>query len=449
MMTTIAGSRALPAPEEHSLAARSLRRHAGFGVIVMAALILGLGGWAAVTQLAGAVIANGAVVVDGGSRRVQHADPGIVRAIFAKNDDRVEAGQVLVRLDDVAARSQLGVILSQLRDQIATEARLSAESIDAPTMTLPPIVAGWPSDPELASVMGEQEKLRLSRRKSLDSQAAQMDAQMAQKQSEIDGLKAQLDANSRQLDLVRTENAKLEKLFNQGLMQGQTLNDARQNQAKLEGQVGDVTASIASAEASISQLQMQRAQLYIDFRSQVLSDLQTSSQTVGELLQKKIAAEDTLARLDIRAPIAGTVHESIVQTVGGVIQGGDTLMLIVPQDKHLLIDTRVSPLDVDKLRAGQKAGVRLSGFDIRTTPELDGEIASISPDLSKDATTGAQYYTVRVDVPDGERDKLPAEAQLVPGMPAEIFFETGERSVLSYLLGPLNETLLHMMRESN
>jgi HlyD family secretion protein len=437
----------LAAPEGSTGSMASLRRHAAVGVLVMAVLVLGLGGWTATTEIAGAIVGNGVVVVEGGSKRVQHSDGGIVREILVKNDDRVAAGQLLVRLDDVAIRSGLDVVMSQLRDAIGAEARLAAESTDTAAMALPAIVKNWPTDPELSSVMSDQEKLRRSRKKSLDSQAARLDEQIVQRQAAIVGLKAQLVANNTQLDLAKAENTNLDKLFGQGLISIQRLNQVKQNQANLEGQVGSVTASIASAESSISELQMQRAQIYVDFHSQVLTDLQAASQSVAELLQKKIAAEDKLAHLSITAPISGTVHESTVQTVGGVVAAGETLMLIVPADDHLLLDARVSPLDVDKLHIGQEADVRLSGFDSRTTPSLKGKIAAISPDLIRDTVTGVQYYSVRVNVPDSERARLPKGTKLVPGMPAETFFETGDRTVLAYLMKPLEEALGHTFRE--
>jgi HlyD family secretion protein len=422
MTVTIANSksqlrlerRSLERPSEH---AHSLKRHAWMGAAVIAVLVLGLGGWTATTQIAGAVVAGGTVVVDGGSKRVQHQEGGIVKKIFVKDDDKVAAGQLLVRLDDVAARTDLDVVLSQLRDAIGADSRLTAETTEAPSMVLPSIIGDWPSDPELAAVMGDQERLRQSRKKSLDSQASRLDEQIAAEQSQITGLKAQ------------------------------QVNEMKRSQASLEGQMGGIAASIAAAESSVSGLQMQRAQLYVDFRSQAISDLQAASQSVAELLQKKVAAEARLNRLDIRAPIAGTVHESIVQTVGGVVNASDTLMLIVPQDNHLLVDTRISPLDIDKVHLGQPVQVRLSGLDVRATPELTGNVKAISPDLTRDPATGVQYYSVRLDIPDSEQKKLPSTAKLVPGMPAEAFIQTGDRTVLSYLMRPLTEQLSHTFRE--
>ncbi|WDR02931.1 HlyD family efflux transporter periplasmic adaptor subunit [Devosia algicola] len=166
------------------------------------------------------------------------------------------------------------------------------------------------------------------------------------------------------------------------------------------------------------------------------------------MMQKMIATKARLSRLEIRAPIAGTVHESIVQTVGGVIAPADTLMLIVPEEEHLLVDMRVSPLEINKLHVGQEAEVRMLSFDPRTTPNLVGSVNTISPDLIRDAATGAQYFSVRIDIADNERDKLPGDAALVPGMPAESFFQTGERTVWSYLMAPIEERFSRTFREN-
>jgi HlyD family secretion protein len=425
----------------------SLRGHALLGLLLIGVLVFGLGGWTATTEIAGAVVANGVVVVDGGSKRVQHPEGGVVKKIYVHNDDRVGAGQLLLRLDDVAVRADLDVVMAQLRDAIGAEARLTAESTDSPAIVLPSIVADWPADPELAAVLGDQERLRQSRKKSLASQQARLAEQIAEKQSAVTGLKAQQAANNNQLALLHTENDNFSTLFAKGLVEGQKVSEMKRSLAELEGQAGSVAAQVAAAQSSISELEMQRTQLDIDFRSQVLTDLQAATQSVAELLQKKIAAEDRLTRLDIRAPIAGTVHESAVETVGGVVKAGETLMLIVPQDNHLLVDTRVSPLDVDRLHVSQEVAVQLSSFDVRTTPQLTGTIKTISPDLIRDQTTGASYFSVRVEIPDSEQKKLPQGARIVPGMPAEAFIQTGTRTVWSYLMHPITEELGHTFRE--
>lgn len=435
-----------PSATERSL--KSLRRHSLLGIGVIAALALGLGGWSATTRVEGAVIANGVVVAEGGSRKVQHPEGGIVRQILVQSNQQVEAGQLLLTLDAVSVRAELEVVLTQLREGIGAQARLTAESTGDTLMQVPAMAANWPPDPHLSAVMGDQERLRQSRKQSLESEVARLNELIDEKRSVIDGYKAQSAAYERQMTVVQEELAQLAILRGKELVSIQRLNEMKRNEAELAGQVASVQASITATESSISEVRMQADQVVGDFRSDALTQLQTVSQTVAELMQRKIAAEARLARLEIRAPISGMVHESMVHTVGGVISPADTLMLIVPQEDHLLVDMRVSPMDISRLHVGQAAEVRLLNFDARTTPDLTGNVTTISPDLVKDVATGVQYFSVRIDIADAELDKLPKGAALTPGMPAESFFQTGERTVWSHLMAPIAERLSHTFREN-
>ncbi|WP_323013395.1 HlyD family type I secretion periplasmic adaptor subunit [Devosia sp.] len=426
---------------------KSLRRHSVFGLGVIAVLVLGLGGWSAITRVDGAVIANGVVVAEGGSREVQHPEGGIVRQILVQNNQHVEAGQVLIRLDDVAVRAELEVVRSQLREGLGTQARLAAESTGDMMMQLPDIAASWPLDPKLSVVLANQQQLRQSRKLSLENAVARLNELIAEKSSVIDGYKAQLDAYNEQMGVIEEELTQLTALFDKNLVSNQRLNETRRSAAELAGTIASVEASITATQSSIAELRMQADQTVSDFRSEALAQLQTVSQTVAELMQRMIAAEARLARLDIRAPIAGTVHQSRVQTVGGVITPADTLMLIVPEEEHLVVDMRVSPMEINKLHVGQDADIRLLNFDARSTPDLTGSVDTISPDLVRDAATGVQYYSVRINIADTEIGKLPQGAALVPGMPVESFFQTGERTVWSYLMAPIQDRFSRTFRE--
>lgn len=427
---------------------KSLRRHAWLGAGMIVALFVGLGGWSATTRVQGAVVANGVVVAEGGSRRVQHPEGGVVGQILVENNEQVEAGQVLLTLDDVSVRAELAVVMAQLREAIGTQARLSAESSGASMIHMSPMAADWPVDPDLSVIMTVQQGLRESRKLSLESKVARLNELIAEKGSVIEGYKGQATAYEQQMSVVREELAQLETLHGKELISSQRLNEMKRNEAELAGQVASVQASITGTESSISELRMQAEQVVSDFRSDALTELQVVSQNVAELMQKKIAAEARLARLEIRAPIAGTVHESTVRTVGGVISPGDTLMLIVPQEDHLVVDMRVSPMQISNLHVGQAAEIRLLNFDTKKTADLMGSVETISPDLLQDPSTGVQYFSVRIDVADSELEKLPAGASLVPGMPAESFFQTGERTVWSYLMAPLEDRFIHTFREN-
>lgn len=426
---------------------KSLRRHGWLGFLIVAVLGGGLMLWAAATEIAGAVVANGLVVIEGGSQRVQHPEGGIVSKIFVENEDVVQAGDLLVQLDGTVISANLGVILSQLREGFATQARLIAESYGAPQVEMPPLARDWPADAELDVLMAAQDRLRISRKAALDGQLARMAEQVSQIELQIEGLESQKQGVDAELAILTAERKDLEGLLERGLVEASRVNAIKREEAQRFGERGRIIAEIAGARAAIAERGVIRVQTVDEFQSEVLTNLQDVGQKIAVLLQQKIAAEDRLARLDIRAPVSGVIHESIVHTVGGVINPGETLMMVVPQENRLIIDARVSPIDIDKLTVDQAVVVRMSGLDTRATPELKATIRSISPDLSTDRMTGYQFYLIRIDVPDTELAKLPAGTKLVPGMPAEAFVQTGDRTVLSYLVKPLAEAISHTFRE--
>jgi HlyD family secretion protein len=435
--------------EQKSSPRSSFYRHAWLGVGIVALLLGGLLAWAATTQLAGAVVASGTVVVEGGTKRVQHHEGGIVQQILVRNEDRVEAGDVLLRLDGTTVAADLAVVNAQLAEALTLQARLQAESLDEAQMVL--TAAAVPVDDlvNLEDLLAAQDRLRASRQSVRDSRNRQLEEQIVQLGVQIEGLEAQHSAVSRQAELMAEEVRDMEHLFAQSLIDASRLKAVQRELARLEGDKGRLVADMAAARAAIAEKEFQIAQSTDEFQASVLEQLQTVNQQVAELMQRRIAARDRLAKLDIRAPRAGIVHQSIVETVGGVVAPGETLMLIVPQDSRLIIEAQVSPMDVDRLVLGQTVSLRMVGLDARTTPELNAEVAALSPDLSHDQATGMSFYAARIQIPETELARLPDGQVLVPGMPAEAFIETGDRSVLSYLLHPLTEQLAHTFREAD
>ncbi|WP_055049380.1 HlyD family type I secretion periplasmic adaptor subunit [Devosia sp. A16] len=426
---------------------RSLRRHATAGLGAMALFIGLLGGWAGTTEIAGAVVAPGTIVPLEGSKRVQHPEGGVVSAILVKDGDAVEAGQLLVQLDSTAVSANLAVIVSQLSAAFALEARLTAESIGNDKLTLPTSLDDWPDRATLNGLLAGQERLRQSRAEAQAGMSTQLEEQIGQLGEQIAGLEAQQAAVERQIEILSNEVADAEALFRDGLIEASRLNSSRRELARLEGEAGNLTAEIAAARTAIAGSRARIAENAATFRAGVLEDLRNVGLEIAELLQQKIAAEDRLAKLEIRAPQAGIVHESIVRTVGGVVAAGETLMQVVPHTDRLALEARVSPLDIDKLSLGQAAAIRLTGLDARTTPELVAAVDSISPDLSRDPTTGVAYFSIRMRLGEAELARLPDGQHLSAGMPAEAFLRTTDRTVLSYLLGPLAAQLSHAFRE--
>ena len=425
----------------------SLRRHAIAGLGAIALFIGLLGGWAGTTEIAGAVVAQGTVVPLEGSKRVQHPEGGVVSAILVKDGDAVAAGQLLLRLDSTTVSANLAVIVSQLSAAFALEARLTAESIGNDELTLPRSLDASPDRATLAGLLAAQERLRQSRAEAQAGLAAQLQEQIGQLGEQISGLQAQEAAVRQQREILAGEVADAQILFRDGLMEASRLNASRRELARLEGEAGNLSAEIASARTAIAGSRAKIAENTATFRAGVLEDLRDVGLQIAELLQQKIAAEDRLAKLEIRAPQAGIVHESIVRTVGGVVAAGETLMQVVPHTDRLALEARVSPLDIDKLNVGQLAAVRLTGLDARTTPELVAAVDAISPDPSRDPATGVAYFSIRMKLSEAELARLPEGQHVTAGMPAEAFLRTADRTVLSYLLGPLAAQLSHAFRE--
>lgn len=423
----------------------SLGRHSLIAVVVTIGLFGGLFAWAALTEIAGAVVAAGSVVVEDGAKRVQHQEGGIVSAILVRNGDAVAQGELLLRLDSTAIEASLGVVNAQLDDGFATRARLIAEATE--TTMSQPAGSGWAPGPEFQELFAAQQRLRTSRAAAIAGQQSRLDEQVVQLQQKIAGLSAQQTALGSELTVLQQEWLGLEDLLADGLTEASRTNTNKRQRASLEGEIARIDADIAEARSAISERGVQRAQVLDEFRAQVLQELQQLGVSIAELLQQKIAAEDKLRRLELRAPQSGIVHESIVATVGGVVAPGETVMQVVPPNAQLLVDARVTPMDVDKVAKGQAVRVRLSGLDARRAPELSGAVRSVSPNTSTDQATGMTYYVVRVFVDAAEAERLPDGVQLVPGMPAEVFVETDQRTVLEYLTKPLVEQIMHTFRE--
>lgn len=427
---------------------RSLKSHVSLGVLC---IVLGLGGltyWAAVTPISGAVSAGGSVVVDGGSRKVQHPEGGVVSEILVRNDDAVTAGELLVRLDGTTTSASLALVQSQLVDAYIHRARLLTETGAQSAMNWPAELDALPNRDKSVSLFADETRLHQARQRGLDNQTAQLNEQINQLNEQIKGLEAQQQATADEIGIVQPQVERFEQLSAKNLIQGSQVADAQRQLSQLQGTKASADTDIARIRATVAERGMQIAQTNEGFLGDALKDLQDVNLSIAQLQQQQIAAKDRLSRLEIRAPIAGIVHKSTVQTVGGVVGAGDTLMQIVPQDQPMMVDVKVSPLDIDKLTLHQPVDLKLSGFDPRTTPDLNGDVSRISPDLTRDPTNGAQNYSVRVALKDGEVQRLPNHVGLIPGMPVQAFLKTADRTVLSFLLSPFIERLSLVFREN-
>ncbi len=425
----------------------SIRRHLLAGLFLAGILIVGIAGWARGTELAGAVIAHGFVVVESDVKKVQHPEGGVVGELNVRDGDHVEAGDVVVRLDATQTKANLGVITKSLDEFYARRARLDAEKEGAETVTFPKdLAARAAANPEVAHLIEGERKLFLFRLEARKGQKAQLRERVSQLREEIGGLTEQTAAKTEEIDLIHEELKGVLGLWEKKLIPFTRVTALKRDAARLEGERGQLIASKASASSKISEVELQIVQIDEDARSKVAEDLSEVRGKIAELSEKEIAAKDLLRRIDIRAPRAGLVHELAVHTVGGVIRAGETIMLIVPDNDALTVEARVSPTDIDQLHHGQAAFLRFSAFNQRTTPQLNGTLSRISPDLTEDQRTGQRYYTVHIDTSDDEIRRL-GTLKILPGMPVEVFIRTEDRTVLSYLLKPLSDQVMRAFRD--
>jgi HlyD family secretion protein len=425
----------------------SIRRHLLAGVALVVLLAGGVGGWAATTELAGAVIAPGNLVVETNVKKVQHPTGGVVGELRVRDGTPVKAGDVVVRLDDTVTRANLAIVVKSLDELAARQARLEAERDGAQAPSFPAELLARRHDPDVARLVAGEQKLFETRRSARQGQKAQLKERVGQLQEQIAGLTDQIAAKRREIELIGQELKGVRELWQKNLVQVSRVTALERDAARLEGERGSLVSSIAQTKGKITETELQILQIDQDLRTEVGKELAEIRGKVSELVEKRVTAEDQLKRVDIRAPQDGTVHQLSVHTVGGVITpNGEPLMLIVPKADALTVEARIAPQEIDRVHVGQRAVLRFSAFNQRTTPELNGAVSVVSADISTDPKTGASFYTVRIAISGAELARL-GGLKLVPGMPVESFIQTEQRTVLSYLTKPLVDQALKAFRE--
>jgi len=407
--------------------------------ILIIALLLG-GGWLTFVPLAGAVVVPGNLVVQSNVKQIQHPTGGVVAEIKAQNGARVEAGDLLVRLDATQAKASLQVVTKQLDEVRARMARLVAERDGRAQIEFPAELLTRASEDNVMSLLASEEQLFRARSGTRQSQKDLLTSQIAQLSQEISGLEAQVDSKAKQLDLIQGELGGVQDLYDKRLVPLTRLTSLQRDAARIDGERGQLVSSIAETKAKIDSSKLQMVRIDQDFRAEVVKDLNEAQGKEGELVERSIAARDQLDRIEIHAPTSGTVNQLSIHTIGGVIKGGETIMEIVPDADDLQIEARVDPKDIDHVKTGQKAFVRLTAFNQRTTPQLKGSVDYVSADTGHDQQSNKAFYTVRIVLPEEERRRLSGQ-QLVPGMPTEVFMQTGSRTMLSYLFEPITDQL--------
>ena len=424
----------------------SIRRLMWAGAAISALLVFGVGGWAVATEIAGAVIAQGRVIVESSVKKVQHPTGGVVGELLVREGQHVKAGDILLRLDQTQTLAGLDIIRQGIDELTARKARDEAERDGLAKVNFPPELLARRDDPRIERLLADEQKLFETRRTGREGQKAQLNEQIGQFAEESAGTVAEIDAKTTEIYWSKEELKGVQDLWRKKLVEFTRLTALQRDGARLEGERGRLQSDLAGIRNKTAEIKLKILQVDEDSRSDVGKELGDIRGKLSELREKQISAEDQLKRIDLRAPQDGFVHQLAVHTVGGVITASESVMLIVPDGEALSIEARIDPNEINQVHLGQTVVVRFPGLGQRTTPEIDGAVSLVSADLSQDEKTGASFYMIRVSLPGDQVSRL-GVVKLVPGMPVESFIETPPRTVLSFLLKPMRDQIEKAFRE--
>ena len=416
------------------------------GLAVIGVMVVGFGGWAATAPLASAIVAPGVLMVESNRKQVQHDEGGTISRLLVQDGDSVEAGDVLIRLDDVRAKASLAILTLNLDSALALQARLLAERDDRDRPAFPGSLTDRQDDPKVNDIVRGQRSLFEARRSSRAGEIAVLRQRIAQLEEEITGLESQRSAKTRQIALITGELKDLRKLLKRGHVQKSRVLALEREQARLEGERGQLIADKARSKTAIGETRIQIIQITKSFREDVVRELRDVQQEIFDLQERITAARRVLDKIEIRAPATGIIVGRTVHTVGGVVKAGETLMEIVPKSDRLVIETKIQPFDAETLSVGLTADIRLTAFNQRTTPSIEGQVAYVSADSLTNQRSGESYYLARITVDEKQVADLDA-GPLQPGMPAEVMIRTGSRTALRYLMQPILDSMQRAWRE--
>lgn len=430
-----------PSPAILPLDDRPIRR-LGYCILVVT---FGLfGGWATLAPLDGAVLAPAVVTVKSYRKTVQHLEGGIVRALNVRDGDLVEAGEILLELDDTQLRAELEMVRSQLIALLAQESRLRAEQTDHNGALPVPDFA--PDDPRSQEAMANEEQIFQTRRHSLAGEVSIREKTIVQLETQIAGLEAMVSSKQELARSYTDEIADLRTLLAEGFIDVQRLRDQERLLTRLRSEIAEHQSAIAQARLRISEAGLQILQLNKAFASEVASQLGDTHNRVRELRERLLATQSRLERTQLRAPESGMVIGLAIHTIGGVIGAGTPLLDIVPAGAELIVEAHIAPTDIDRLAIGRTADIRFSAFKNSTTPVIEGLLTHLSADRLIDTASGTPYYLGRLELTENGRASLGA-LTLLPGMPAEVLINTGERTLLNYLMQPAGDALARSLIE--
>ncbi len=425
---------------------RTIQSRLKVSLIAIAVLVFGFGAAMAFVPIGGAVVGGGQVGVESRVKRVAHPTGGITAAIYVQNGDHVNKGDILMRLDDQVSGTQSELSSLTVDQLMAQRARLEAERLGVASIA-------WPAelrrstDPGARKAMADEEKLFRIRRSEQGGIRAQLSARVAQYGKQIDGYQAQIAALQKQAALIEPERASVKELWDKNLVTISRLNQIERTSVDMQGNIAALQAQIAQAQARITEANEQLLQMGETRRADAGTLLATVNGTLNQEQIRSVSASDQYDRSVIRAPYSGTVDKLAFSTIGDVVKPAETIMEVVPDRDRLLVEAMISPADIDQVASGQRARIRFTAFSSTATPEIAGKVSFVAPERTNDQQTRQSYYAVRVEVDPADLARWP-EMKLRPGMPAEIYIETGSRSMLSYITKPLRDQFARAFRDN-
>lgn len=426
----------------------SVRRPVALGLTAAVVLVAGFGLWATMTRISGAIVAPGQIEVEQDRQIVQHPDGGVVEEILVTEGARVQAGDPLIRLDGAALRSELTIVEGQLSELAGRSARLTAERDGTESLTFDAgILALAETSPDVAVQLDGQKRLFEARKATLAEQSELLTQRIGQISEQANGIAAQSAALATQLDLIEQELASQQSLLDKGLAQAGTVLALQREQARLQGQLGELAADLARTKGQVTEIEIEISSLATKRREEATAELRQIGPTILELAERRRALAERIDRLEIRAPVSGIVLGLQVTTPRAVLRPADPVLFVIPQDRPLVITARIAPIHIDEVAVGQPAELVFSAFSARDTPHLKGRVTLVSADALMDSNTGTTYYTAELQLDDGEQTRL-GDRALLPGMPVEVFLQTGRRTPLAYLVKPFTDYFARAFRES-
>lgn len=425
----------------------SIRIYQFLGGLFVLGLIGGMGSWSVYASIQGAVIAPAQIIVKANSKQVQHLEGGIVAEILVTEGQEVNAGNVLLRLDTTQHKASLAALDANLNELLATTARLIAERDELPEAQFPQmLIKRANTNPKIAQILKGQQSLLQARRQTITGQKKTLNQRIAQLQEAIKGLDSQIQSKQKQLGFIRKELNDLKGLQEKGLVPQNRIHALQREEARLEGEQGELLATKARTNVQIGETELHILQIRKEQLAESLTLLRETTTRTNELQERRAALQDKIKRMEIRAPKSGNVHNLNIHTIGGVVAPGDPVLIIVPKERQLIFLARVEPTDIDHLYLGQLASVQLTAFDQTTTPEVMGAVTLISAETTQDTPTSLPYYKIHIELKEDQLELI-KDKQLIPGMNADVFIQTKSRPVIEYLMQPLTDQLRRTMRE--